>query len=109
MKIDKNNNTIITLKSLMFPSLLSLVTFFMFSCNESPSKKINSENVKATEDRVDKAYDSSEIQFDFDSYDFGEVRDGEIVEVDFNFTNTGKSDLIIYDAEDGGVFLPGVP
>ncbi len=110
MKIDKNNNTIITLKSLMFPSLLSLVTFFMFSCNESPSKKINSENVKATEDRVDKAYDSSEIEFDFDSYDFGEVRDGEIVEVDFNFTNTGKSDLIIFDASAScGCTVPEYP
>ena len=94
MEINTINNRTSFLKSIVF----GLITFLIFSCDQDPSKKINAENVKAAEERMDKAYDSSEIEFEFDSYDFGEVKDGEIVEVDFNFTNSGKSDLIIFDA-----------
>ena len=60
--------------------------------------------------RIEKVFDSAEIEFEFDSYDFGEVKDGEIVEVDFNFTNSGKSDLIIFDASAScGCTVPEYP
>ena len=91
----------------------SLIAFFLInsiSCNNDPSKKIKEQNVAATNERLDKSYDSPEIQFDFDTYDFGEVKDGELVEVDFNFTNTGKSDLIIFDASAScGCTVPEYP
>ena len=96
----------------LFFSLLSILFLgYVFrSCDSDPSKKIKQENVKATEERLEKSYDSPEIQFDFDTYDFGEVRDGEVVEVDFNFTNTGKSDLIIFDASAScGCTVPEYP
>ena len=96
----------------LFFSLLSILFLgYVFrSCDSDPSKKIKEENVKATEERLEKSYDSPEIQFDFDTYDFGEVRDGEVVEVDFNFTNTGKSDLIIFDASAScGCTVPEYP
>tara|TARA_B100000524_G_scaffold208645_1_gene109143 strand:- start:315 stop:791 length:477 start_codon:yes stop_codon:yes gene_type:complete len=106
MEINTINNRISFLKSIVF----GLITFLIFSCDQDPSKKINAENVKAVEERIDKAYDSAEIEFEFDSYDFGEVKDGEIVEVDFNFTNSGKSDLIIFDASAScGCTVPEYP
>ena len=106
MEINTINNIIRFLKSIVF----GLITFLIFSCDQDPSKKINAENVKAVEERIDKAYDSAEIEFEFDSYDFGEVKDGEIVEVDFNFTNSGKSDLIIFDASAScGCTVPEYP
>lgn len=106
MEINTINNRTGFLKSIV----LGLITFLIFSCDQDPSKKINDENVKATEERIDKAYDSAEIEFEFDSYDFGEVKDGEIVEVDFNFTNSGKSDLIIFDASAScGCTVPEYP
>ena len=91
--------------------LLSLyIILLCVSCGTEPSKKIKAENLKATEERLDKSYDSPEIEFDFDTYDFGEVKDGEVVEVDFNFTNTGKSDLIIFDASAScGCTVPEYP
>ena len=66
----------------LFFSLLAVffVGFVFKSCDSDPSKKIKAENVKATEERLDKSYDSPEIEFDFDTYDFGEVKDGEVVE-----------------------------
>ena len=106
MEINTINNRTGFLKSIVF----GLITFLIFSCDQDPSKKINAENVKAVEERIDKAYDSAEIEFEFDSYDFGEVKDGEIVEVDFNFTNSGKSDLIIFDASAScGCTVPEYP
>ena len=95
-------------------NLLTLLFILMlvtnFSCEVNPSNKIKPENLKATEQRIEKSYDSSQIKFDFDNYDFGEVKDGEIVEVDFNFTNTGKSDLVIYDASAScGCTVPEYP
>ena len=106
MEINTINNRTRFLKSIVF----GLITFLIFSCDQDPSKKINAENVKAVEERIDKAYDSAEIEFEFDSYDFGEVKDGEIVEVDFNFTNSGKSDLIIFDASAScGCTVPEYP
>tara|TARA_B100001778_G_scaffold67406_1_gene53146 strand:+ start:97 stop:573 length:477 start_codon:yes stop_codon:yes gene_type:complete len=106
MEINTINNRTSFLKSIVF----ALITFLIFSCDQDPSKKINAENVKAVEERIDKAYDSAEIEFEFDSYDFGEVKDGEIVEVDFNFTNSGKSDLIIFDASAScGCTVPEYP
>ena len=106
MEINTINNRTRFLKSIVF----GLITFLILSCDQDPSKKINAENVKAVEERIDKAYDSAEIEFEFDSYDFGEVKDGEIVEVDFNFTNSGKSDLIIFDASAScGCTVPEYP
>jgi hypothetical protein len=106
MEINTINNRTSFLKRIVFV----LITFLIFSCDQDPSKKINAENVKAVEERIDKAYDSAEIEFEFDSYDFGEVKDGEIVEVDFNFTNSGKSDLIIFDASAScGCTVPEYP
>jgi hypothetical protein len=106
MEINTINNRTSFLKSIVFV----LITFLIFSCDQDPSKKINAENVKVVEERIDKAYDSAEIEFEFDSYDFGEVKDGEIVEVDFNFTNSGKSDLIIFDASAScGCTVPEYP
>ena len=106
MEINTINNRTSFLKNIVF----GLITFLIFSCDQDPSKKINAENVKAVEERIDKAYDSAEIEFEFDSYDFGEVKDGEIVEVDFNFTNSGKSDLIIFDASAScGCTVPEYP
>ena len=106
MEINTINNRTRFLKSIVF----GLITFLIFSCDQDPSKKINAENVKAVEERIDKAYDSAEIEFEFDSYDFCEVKDGGIVGVDFNFTNSGKSDLIIFDASAScGCTMPEYP
>tara|TARA_B100000575_G_C23074364_1_gene618814 strand:- start:28 stop:435 length:408 start_codon:yes stop_codon:yes gene_type:complete len=68
------------------------------SCDNNPTKKINQQNLEETEKRIKQESVLPTIKFDFDTYDFGEVTDGEIVEVDYIFKNTGESNLIIYDA-----------
>ncbi len=80
------------------------------SCNSDPSKKVKEENLKAVQEKALQKLESPVITFDFDTYNYGEVVDGDVVEVDFNFTNTGNSDLIIFDASAScGCTVPEYP
>jgi hypothetical protein len=86
------------------------LSLFLSSCNSDPSKKVKAENLEAVEERSSNDANAPEITFDFDTYDYGEVVDGEVVEVDFNFTNTGNSDLIIFNASAScGCTVPEYP
>ena len=87
-----------------------IICLFIISCNDNPTKKINKQNLVETEKRLEKESVLPIINFDFDTYDFGEVSEGEIVEVDYTFKNTGKSNLIIYDASAScGCTVPQYP
>lgn len=39
--------------------------------------------------------DMPEMEFETTRHDFGELKDGDVVEYSFNFTNTGNADLVI--------------
>ncbi len=99
------------IRSLLNAFLIAFsISFFLSSCNSDPSKKVKSENLQAVEERSSNDVNAPEITFDFDTYDYGEVIDGEVVEVDFNFTNTGNSDLIIFNASAScGCTVPEYP
>jgi hypothetical protein len=50
------------------------------------------------------------IQFEETLHDFGKIIEGETVSYDFNFTNTGKSDLIIAEVTSScGCTVPSYP
>ena len=50
------------------------------------------------------------MQFDTTTYDFGTVREGDIVEYTFDFVNTGRMPLLITDARSNcGCTIPEVP
>jgi hypothetical protein len=42
--------------------------------------------------------DRPKIIFSMTSYDFGKISEGEVVGINFNFVNSGNSNLIILDA-----------
>lgn len=46
-------------------------------------------------ENIENSENTAEITFESSVYEFGEVKEGEKVEYTFNFTNTGKSPLII--------------
>ena len=109
MKFNNMKKTDIRFSMYAFIIAFSL-SFFLSSCNSDPSKKVKSENLQAVEERSSNDASAPEITFDFDTYDYGEVVDGEVVEVDFNFTNTGNSDLIIFNASAScGCTVPEYP
>ena len=75
--------------------VLLTILFSLLACNESASKKINTD-VAQTQMSKDRKY--AEITFDRIFHDFGAIKEGEIVKTVFSFTNTGENDLYIVDA-----------
>ena len=84
--------------------------FFMSSCESDPSKKVNKENVENTEKRLNSVVDFAVIDFEKTNHDFGEIKDGDIVETIFTFSNSGNSDLRILNATGScGCTVPEYP
>ena len=79
---------------------LLFLSVVMFSCKqENAANKIKKDNLKTAINRdADIKKGSPEISFDSNEYDFGTVKEGEIVETTFLLTNSGKGDLVITDA-----------
>jgi len=87
--------------------VLLTILFSLLACNESASKKINTD-VAQTQMSKDRKY--AEITFDRIFHDFGNVTEGEIVKTFFTFTNTSENDLFIVDARGScGCTVPRYP
>ena|SRR6188768_1327639 len=99
-----------------------LATLFLLNGCQGDSGKVKSEipeNAVNPESVNNPATASSQgevenmlpvFQFKEESFDFGSITDGESVSHDFNFTNTGKSDLLISSANGScGCTVPEYP
>ncbi|WP_299103798.1 DUF1573 domain-containing protein [uncultured Tenacibaculum sp.] len=83
-------------------ALALLVTTGMFvSCAKgNASSKVKSENIESAEKRdLSISKGAPVISFDREVHDFGTVPEGEVVKTTFIVTNTGKSDLVITNAQ----------
>lgn len=89
------------MKKLLIVAVLVSSTVFFISCEESnASSKINKANLDLAKKRdAEISKGAPVIKFDKTSYEFGTVNEGDIVETKFVLTNTGKTDLIITDAQ----------
>jgi len=67
--------------------IIVLISGFFMACNSGT--KIDKNQLEAMKK------DTTEISFDEDEHDFGKIQQGEVVSHTFEFTNTGKSVLII--------------
>jgi hypothetical protein len=80
--------------SFSFCALLILV-----GCDQKSDGKVTSDLVTNSKTASgDKNIPVSQITFDQDTFNFGEVIEGENVSHAFTFTNTGNSDLIVSNA-----------
>jgi hypothetical protein len=87
-----------------------IISFASTSCENDPSKKIKSENVDKSQERINTVFEYPTIKFDKTNHDFGEIRDGDVVETVFTFTNSGDSDLKILNASGScGCTVPEYP
>ena len=86
------------------------IAFTITSCDTAPSKKIKAENVELSKERINSVLEYPNIEFDKTNHDFGEIKDGDIVETVFTFTNSGDSDLKILNASGScGCTVPEYP
>ena len=99
-----NNSTI---KNSISAFLIAfIIAFTLTSCDNDPSKKIKSENVDKSQERINTVFEYPTIKFDKTNHDFGEIRDGDIVETVFTFTNSGDSDLKILSVSSASSIKP---
>jgi hypothetical protein len=85
---------------------LALLVFVLSSCQGNTEKK---KNITSTTTEVSND-NSSVMSFEKVVHDFGSIKEGEIVETVFNFTNSGTADLIILDARGScGCTIPEYP
>ncbi len=98
----------------LFLCILSLVIFGVSGCNSSGTKeqKISTDLVKNpnTANGESNAGALPSFKFQEIEHDFGKIIQGESVSYEFQFTNTGKSDLIIVDVSSScGCTVPYFP
>ncbi|WP_452599716.1 DUF1573 domain-containing protein [Pontimicrobium sp. MEBiC01747] len=82
-------------KVVLVLSAICMVAFT--SCKKDAAAAIDDSKVAAAADRDANASNFPVIQFDKVDHDFGEIISGTNVETVFNYTNTGKSPLVITD------------
>lgn len=89
------------MKKITVLSFLFITTSLLISCgNGNASAKINKDNLTNAKNRdAEIKKGTASISVDQKEYDFGTVNEGEIVEKIFNITNSGKTDLVITDAQ----------
>ncbi len=75
--------------------LITLASCLLFACD---IRKKNNADVKATNAPVQAFKDSTTVGIIDSVYNFGKVTDGEKVEYNYRFRNTGKNPLIISSA-----------
>jgi len=69
------------------------------SCKENAADKVNEENVAAAAERDAQAGDFPVMEFSKTEHDFGTINEGDVVEHEFTFTNTGKAPLVVTNAK----------
>ncbi len=80
--------------------MLAAVTAMVFtSCKDNAADKVKAENVEEAAVRDAKANEFPEMKFEEESFDFGTINEGDVVEHTFKFTNTGEAPLVITAAK----------
>lgn len=83
----------------IFLSIVAVIA--LAACNsEQPKTETVSNNgaINANVSPTTDASNAAAFKFEKDSYDFGQITEGDQVSYDFSFTNTGKEPLIITGA-----------
>ncbi len=82
-------------------SVAIVAAVLLGSCKEKPANSgVSTEATQVEDGKLSTKIveNPTEITFERDLHDFGEIIQGEKVSTEFKFTNTGKNDLIITDA-----------
>lgn len=83
------------LRSIILVSSLLL----MIACDEKGSGKVSADDVTNSESAEGKKdIPLASVKFEADTFNFGEIMEGEKVSHSYRFTNTGKNNLVISKA-----------
>ena len=76
-----------------------LIFLFCFSCQNVSDTNVDIINNPISSETSDKDLLMPIIEFDYDSYDFGEIQQGEFIDIEYNLMNTGNAPLLIRSAK----------
>lgn len=79
--------------------LVAIVLFISCSDATSKIKNFETEDVKINDSDILSQNELPIFSFEVEEWNFGAIRDGDVVDHDFTFTNTGKAPLIISSAQ----------
>ena len=86
--------------SILFAFIIASSIFISCGNGSNASTKINSDNLESAKSRdIEIKNGAASVSFENPVYDFGTVNEGEIIETTFKLTNSGKTDLVITDAQ----------
>lgn len=100
------------MKKLLIVAVIALSMVTVTSCKDgNASSKVNAENLEKAKERDAKSSkEAALIEFDKTVYDFGTANEGDVVDVEFVVTNSGKTDLVISKATPScGCTVPSWP
>ena len=82
-----------TLKFVFFSSVLAT----LISCGNAEHKDVDTTatETETTAATTDEAKNLGHIEFSESAFDFGQVKEGEVIEHVYTYTNTGKSPVIL--------------
>ena len=87
-----------------------LIFLFCFSCQNVSDTNVDIINNPISSETSDKDLLMPIIEFDYDSYDFGEIQQGEFIDIEYNLMNTGNAPLLIRSAKGScGCTVPDWP
>ncbi len=91
--------------------LVAILSISLISCKQNAANKVKDQNLdKAKEANSRAKAGFPEMTFVSKEYDFGTINEGDEIDATFEFTNTGKSDLIITRAKAScGCTVPSWP
>ncbi|MDB5011182.1 MAG: hypothetical protein JWQ06_1971 [Mucilaginibacter sp.] len=72
-----------------------LAASLLMACHQSGKTAQQPDSTKTT---TANAANAPVMKFEFESHDFGKIKEGDKVNYEFKFTNTGKSPLIVSNA-----------
>lgn len=112
----------LSMNTIKFWSVVICCSIVLLACSENTSKqpekdtlpgKLSTDlvhNPGSLQENTNTSIDVAIMSFSDTVHDFGRVKEGEIVQYDFNFKNTGKRNLIINDAKGScGCTIPKYP
>mgnify|MGYP001330773635 CR=1 FL=1 len=94
----------------MFKYAINIILFFLLSCNNVSDNSLEIINHPISSDNKEKDLIIPVIELDNDTYDFGEIKQGEFIDIEFSLKNTGNAPLLIRNAKGScGCTVPDWP
>ncbi len=88
------------MKKIFFSVSVLMLLIGAQSCKENAASRIKDEDAQKAKQQIEEAKDKLPVMtFENDTFEFGTVNEGDVVEATFKFKNTGNGDLIITKAK----------